>query len=304
MMRSMRQLLYKVIYHPRINPVLLRISGMFGRLPKRLQLVPVGRITLPIAGHPIVFESNQTCNLVRLLYWEGTKAFEYVDLFADLASRVRSFVDVGSNVGFYSLLAARCNPAMRVLAMEPASGPLHYLRLNVAANGMEGRIGVVPVAASTKAGVLRFNEVRNAKYPDLEHHLNGDGGFIPHSATQNSRVVEVATDTLDHILDARDFGTVDLVKIDTEGTENDVLTGFSGHLERDRPIIICEMLFGRIEAQLEAIMAPLGYMYFSHLPDGLRQRERLVRAEDDGVQNIFFVHPGKLHLISRHIVKS
>lgn len=300
----MRQLLYKVIYHPSINPTLVRAGKALGIVPVRWRIPPTGRVEFNIAGQPVVLETNQTSSLTRMLFWDGAENFEYVRLFADLATRVRSFVDVGANIGLYSLLAARCNPAMRVLAMEPASGPLHYLRLNVAANGMEGRIGVVPVAASTKSGVLRFNEVRNAKYPDLEHHLNGDGGFIPHSATQNSRVVEVATDTLDHILDARDFGTVDLVKIDTEGTENDVLTGFSGHLERDRPIIICEMLFGRIEAQLEAIMAPLGYMYFSHLPDGLHQRERLVRAEDDGVQNIFFVHPGKLHLISRHIVKS
>jgi FkbM family methyltransferase len=299
----MRRILYKIIYHPKINRVLLRVSKKLGPLPKRWQLVPVGRITLPIAGHPIVFESNQTCNLVRLLYWEGTQAFEYVDLFADLASRVRGFIDVGSNVGFYSLLAARCNPAVRILALEPASGPLHYLRLNIAANGMEKRIGVMPVAASRQAGVLRFNEVRNAKYPDLEHHLNGDGGFIPHSATQNSRVVEVSTDTLDHVLALRDFGPVDLVKIDTEGTEDDVLAGFAEHLDRDRPIIICEMLFGRIEAKLEAIMGPRGYLYFSHRPDGLHRRERLVRATDDGVQNIFFVHPDKLELIGKHIVE-
>lgn len=299
----MRRLLYKVIYQPGINRVLLRFTKRLGPLPKRLQLVPVGRISLPIAGHEIIFESNQTCNLVRLLYWEGTEAFEYVDLFADLASRVRSFVDVGSNVGFYSLLAAKANPGMRILALEPASGPLHYLRLNIAANGMEERIGVLPVAASRQAGVLRFNEVRNAKYPDLEHHLNGDGGFIPHSADQNSRVVEVATDTLDHLLSQRELGPVDLVKIDTEGTEDDVLAGFTAHLQRDRPIIICEMLFNRIEAKLEAILGPLGYRYYSHLPDGLHRRERLIRDMDDSVQNVFFVHPDKLDLVQRHIVR-
>jgi len=297
----MRQLFYRIIYHPDVNKVLRGLIRPFAPFTPWARLPPVGRFKVEVKGHRLVFETNQTSHVMRLLYWDGPSAFEYTDVFVGLAERVSSFVDVGANVGFYSLLAAKCNPEMQVFAFEPSPGPLHFLRLNAGLNGLDDRVRIFPLAASSSPGRFLFNEVRNRKYPFTEHHLNGDSGFIAHSGEQHGRSVEVVADTLDRVLSVASHVPIELVKIDTEGTENDVLQGFGRHIDRDLPIVICEMLFGRIEAELEAIMKPKGYLFFSHRPDGLYERASLVRRTDDGVRNVFFVHPSRLELVQSHI---
>jgi FkbM family methyltransferase len=230
------------------------------------------------------------------------ESFEYVSLFTQLAPRIGSFIDVGANIGLYSLLAAEFGLEVKVLALEPSTGPLHFLLRNVGLARYKERIKVLPIAASNKSGITVFNEVRNAKYPFTQYHLNGDGGFIPHSAKQNSMKVQVRMEPLDAIIGMESFGGVDLIKIDTEGTENDVLAGAMDCLRRDLPIVICEMLFDRIEGELESIMKPLGYQFYSHTHAGLVLRPTLMRKDDDGVSNVFFVHPSKMHLVSSFIV--
>lgn len=62
------------------------------------------------------------------------------------------FVDIGANVGLFSLfVAARAGPAARILAIEPEPGNLCRLGFNIAANpGIP--IKVIPKALSDEAG--------------------------------------------------------------------------------------------------------------------------------------------------------
>jgi hypothetical protein len=72
-------------------------------------------------------------------------------------------------------------------------------------------------------------------------------------------------------------GTVpSLLKIDTEATEPDVLRGAAGLLSRDRPWIVCEVLAGRSEGDLMAVMRPHDYAWYEiggDLP--LRRRDEI-----------------------------
>jgi hypothetical protein len=64
------------------------------------------------------------------------------------------------------------------------------------------------------------------------------------------------------------------MKIDTETTEPQVLSGMTETLAKDHPLIVCEVLKDRgAESRLEAILSPLGYRYYHLTPSGpvLRQ---------------------------------
>ena len=50
--------------------------------------------------------------------------------------------------------------------------------------------------------------------------------------------------TVDDFVSAHDVRAVDLVKIDTEATEDSVLAGMTQTLARDRPAVVCEILPG------------------------------------------------------------
>jgi hypothetical protein len=96
---------------------------------------------------------------------------------------------------------------------------------------------------------------------------------------------------------------IDLIKMDTEGTENLILESSDFVLREMKPIIICETLFNTIEPELERIMSSYGYEFYNHLHSGLKKAETIIRNEDDGVSNCFFVHPDKYYLIREFVIK-
>jgi hypothetical protein len=91
------------------------------------------------------------------------------------------------------------------------------------------------------------------------------------------------------------------MKIDTEGSENLILSGAKKILREHKPILICETLFNVIEKELEEIMLGHGYQFYNFYKGRLTQTNRLVRTTDNGVRDCFFVHPDKKHLVEEFI---
>lgn len=130
-------------------------------------------------------------------------------------------VDVGANVGYHALYAARLvGPEGKVWAVEPAEENLEYLRANLQENRGNGlaRVEVLPVAAGAVRERRRF-QLR----PDAGHH-----GFYDHPIETTVREIEVDVVPLDEVIPA----PVDLVKIDVEAGEAEALAGMERLLEQ------------------------------------------------------------------------
>lgn len=244
-------------------------------------------------------ETNQTSYLTQLVYWNGYGRFEYTPIFIDLSKRVNTFWDIGANIGYYSLIAAAVNPSMKIIAFEPAPEPLHFLKKNVALNGFQ-HIHVESTALSDQNGMIDFYEIKNKKYTYLKHNLAGEGNAGSKTIGRNFSKTTVQATT------ANEFRStfnqpVDLIKIDTEGTEHLILEKASLILQNDRPIVICETLFNKIEGKLEEIMKGHGYQFYNHVGKGLSRVDSIKRSSDDGVLNCFFVHPDKIPWIESYL---
>jgi FkbM family methyltransferase len=142
------------------------------------------------------------------------------------------FVDVGANVGEFSLAAARIvGLAGRVLAIEPNPEIAAELLVNRRLNGWEDRMRVVIAAASDTTKFARFGipEPRN----------RGTSREIPTDSTLEAIVVQAAP--LRDILRFCSIGLPKVIKIDVEGAELEVLRGLVGDAEdRFAPNIIFE----------------------------------------------------------------
>jgi FkbM family methyltransferase len=298
----MKQLFYKIIYSGSINPFITGfIKYCLPFLPKKLKLPPSGKITFSTDKSKIVMYTNQTNYLTYCVYWDGYRNFEYTPIFEKLCQKVNCFYDIGANIGYYSLLAAGLNPEIKIKSFEPAIGPLHYLKKNVVANRFDN-IKVEPIALADKNGEIDFFEVKSSKYHYIKYNLAGEGNAG--SKTDPTMFVKnpVKAITPDDYLKSHSEDRIDLVKMDTEGTEHYILSKAGILLGEHKPIIICETLFDTIESELEDLLKPHGYEFYNHMGDGLKKVQTIRRTEDNGVRNCFFVHPSKKHLIEEFVL--
>lgn len=298
------QIFYKLIYQRHINYVLRNISYLFKFcIPKKTRIPPSGTLNLKTNSGKIAIATNQTSYLTQLLFWNGYKNFEYSEIFENLSKNITTFLDIGSNIGYYSLIAAKSNPKIKVFAFEPAIGPKHFLQKNISLNNFQKRIKAIDLALSNHVGEINFYEVKSLKYKNLKHNLAGEGNAGTKTTSRNFIKNTVSATTLKNFILNEKLTHIDLIKIDTEGTEIDILKSGKEAIKSFEPIIICETLYNTIEVELDDFFTELGYYFFNHTKNGLQRVSTIKRDYDTGIRNCFFVPKSKLNLISSYIVK-
>jgi FkbM family methyltransferase len=129
-----------------------------------------------------------------------------------------TFVDIGANVGVYSLfVAAHGGANARVLAIEPQPGILERLRFNREANPALA-IDIVPTAVADREGEIEF--VIDTRDSGGSHLDRGQG------PTADTERVRVRCRPLAATLADAGISRIDALKIDIEGAEELALAPF------------------------------------------------------------------------------
>jgi FkbM family methyltransferase len=172
-------------------------------------------------------------------------------LVAQLRRRLRpgaAMLDLGANIGFYTLLAAAAvGPTGRVVSFEPNGANLQLLYGSLLANRFEN-VEVFPFAASDHRGFQPLLTV-------------GSNGVLNFVDSGNLTIVPLVR--LDDVLPAG--ARFDVVKMDIEGHEPAALRGMERLLRRCRPVLFTEFFpwairqgGGDPERYLQALL-DLGY---------------------------------------------
>jgi FkbM family methyltransferase len=121
------------------------------------------------------------------------------------------FVDVGANVGLFSLpLAMVVGPKGKVLAVEPDPVIRRRLEINVAANNAPA-VRIIPLALGDREGEVAFIQ---------------DGRNLGHNRVGESGGITVPMKPMLTVLTEAGVTRVDAFKIDVEGFEDKVLNPF------------------------------------------------------------------------------
>ncbi len=203
--------------------------------------------------------------LCEMLYFGGFET-ETRDFFEAFLRPGDTFLDVGANVGLYTLTAARVvGPHGHVHAFEPCSHTFERLSENVKLNGLRN-VTCHRVALSHENAQAQLTLA--------------DGGFDAWNSLGTPYMGEISgsetvtTMTLDRFaLDHRLAGPRCTLKIDVEGWENQVLLGAQEFLSRDDAPVLCiefteeaARLAGTSCGELYRALERLGYALFSVSP--------------------------------------
>lgn len=139
------------------------------------------------------------------------------------------FVDVGANIGFFTLLAATLvGPAGRVHAFEARHDNLELLRRSLAANRLEN-VELHHCAVSDQKGELAFF---------ASGSWFSNGRVVADEESGSEQLPRVPALPLDEALAG--IERIDVLKMDIEGSEARALAGMRGLLRRHRPVVFTE----------------------------------------------------------------
>jgi FkbM family methyltransferase len=241
---------------------------------------------LKLAWNPIDKKSAPNV-LVNEGQYEHCLATSLLRLCADS----RTVLDIGANIGYYSLNIAQnarsVNNNVVVYAFEPAPENVKALNKNIQENALSEYIVVVPCCVGDRDCVqtlyLPKNRYTAASTRDL------------HPETTSTQVV-VDQIVLDSFILENSIQHVDFIKVDVEGAELFVLNGGLKTIERDRPIMILELLrkwsaqFGYHPNQVFSILKNLEYSMFAI---GNTQLSRIERMTDETTETNFLFIPSE-----------
>jgi FkbM family methyltransferase len=153
----------------------------------------------------------------------GFYELKTTELFIKLVEGGSTVIDVGANVGFFTLLAAKlAGKEGVVLSFEPDPTSFALLSKSVQRNNF-GNVRLFQKCISDVDG-------EQILYLSVTHHKG------MHSISRNlgGRRINVKSARLDTVADSLNIGEIDLLKIDVEGAEPEVLDGATRLLSEHR----------------------------------------------------------------------
>jgi FkbM family methyltransferase len=172
----------------------------------------------------VSFRCDLRDGLMREAYLTGRYEPQETAIMCDVVLPGMTFVDVGANWGYFTLVGAfLTGPSGRVVAIEADPAAAAAVRANAAANGFE-TVEVINVAATDSSRELRFRHYEAA-------HARTAGNYgLAETARGDRADTVVAGRSLDDILDEAGVDHVDVLKMDIEGGEAAALRGIDRRL--------------------------------------------------------------------------
>jgi FkbM family methyltransferase len=200
----------------------------------------------PLPGTTVSVRANQQ---IERWMWAGAYETELVSLLKKTLKPGMTFLDLGANIGYFSVIAAALvKDKGHVYAFEPMPQNLTRLRKNLAPFHWAS---VQPYAVSNATGEvpIRYSD-KEAGWASIhdQHRL----GNLPCNSS-------VSVIRLDEWLQSNSLNQVDFIKLDIEGSELDALLGGRQMIGHFRPTIVAETKFGWNYDEIRQLLEATGY---------------------------------------------
>ena len=211
----------------RLRVVLTRSRGA-AWLRRLSQMRGGASVIVPLCGPMAGYRMLLDVQAGHRRYALGTYEPEITALIQSTLKGGETVMDVGANIGYFTLLMARqVGPKGRVIAFEPLPTVFELLRENLRLNNL------LWAHAECKAVTDHDGETR------MQSESGNPLSFTACVAEEGDFVV--ATVSMDRYVEAASLTRLDLIKIDVEGAEDAVIRGMTKSLQRFRPVVLVEI---------------------------------------------------------------
>ncbi len=253
-MNNLFQLLNFVFKHPsnknsRFSALLRIIKWQISS-----RLMP-GLIALPFVNDTYLFAKKGMTSASSAWYC-GLYEYEEMSFLSHHLEPNNLFVDVGANIGAYSILAA--SNGSKVISIEPIPSTFEILKKNILLNNFQDLVELLNIGVDSKKKILKFTNDKGA----MNHVLKYE------DKKKNS--INVNSNSLDNILSGR---IPKFIKIDVEGFELNVIEGGETTLKNESlKGIIIELIgggkyYGYDEEVLHEKILSYGFDTFNYDPE-------------------------------------
>ena len=220
--------------------------------------------------------------ILNFLDYEATDS----KMIMRLVSPSDCIIDIGANMGWYSINIAKTYPTCKVHAFEPVPNTFSYLERNIKLNQIEN---ITPhlfgLSNERKDLTIYFNR-----------EGSGNASAVNLSGRTDVELITCHTERLDDFVSANKLH-VDFIKCDIEGAELFAFQGAKETLQRDNPIVFTEMLrkwaekFNYHPNEIISHFSSLGYRCFYAYGHALKEVTEITKETKE--TNFFFLHSKK-----------
>ena len=234
---------------------------------------------------------NPTEHIQQQLFWYGYYEKELGDLLKKIVKPSDVFIDIGANIGYFSLLVAHRLPSAEVISFEPVVDLYKKMNDNITLNDIKNIITI-------HAAVGEIDEERElfVSAPDN----SGMSSFRqPENYSGSKEKVKVVA--IDEWFKGSGLSKIDILKLDIEGSELAALRGMKKVLQNFRPLLIVEInpetlsMFNLKPLDIYDYLEQQGYKGFLILENA--RLKQLDQIETDQTINVLFVHNEKIELL-------
>jgi FkbM family methyltransferase len=266
-------------------------DALFG---KRYVSIPV----TPFPAKKLIFTNLDKNYLSFQLFWRGIYFHEPITaiILQHLCQPGTTFIDIGANVGFFSLLISKTCQNVRVFAFEPNPKNFNILQENVRANQFQS-FCCQDCAISSRNGMAKLylndSDMSASLVSTFQREVNSRADWV-----------EVRTVTLDSVFLANQIQDPVVVKIDVEGHEEALLQGAHECLRQHTPDLILEVLTS-FSPRNTAFLKELGYRFFPITNQGFLESEELKLVHPNPFVFLNYLvsarPPAEINALFRHI---
>jgi len=234
----------------------------------------------------VVDNADQRTAPIEILNFNAYEP-ELAAVIRSLAPFMNTMLDIGANIGWYSLLVQKINPSAVIHAFEPIPVTFQRLKDNIDLNNTSN-VYLHNYGLSSQTGTFPFYY-----YPEG----TGNASLQNLANRDDSQVFECALKTLSNIQNELVINeTIDFIKCDVEGNELFVIQGGGLLIDKHKPIILLELLrkwsaqFNYHPNDVIELLRDHGYKAYVCTPDDKLRPTQLI-TEETIETNFFFVHP-------------